>query len=107
MEGRRRDDTKLGDMPDPWPEPGDYWKVLDNHGRPMKADTPTNLTGTVWMICAPNYAIGTLRGHTVREHEDKTISVVAGDGSSNSILITGGHAKGWHGYIDHGVWNAC
>jgi hypothetical protein len=50
--------------------------------------------------------MGTLMIHTVRENDDGTITVAAGDGSSNSILHGGGaQNKEWHGYIDHGVWN--
>jgi hypothetical protein len=40
----------------------------------------------------------------VREHEDGTISVRPGDGSSNSILITGHDGEQYHGYIECGVW---
>ena len=103
LQGRRRPDSRFGDMPDPWPELGDYWQITNNHGEPLTTDEPGNLTGTVWMICAPNGAIGTLRKHTVREHEDGTITVAPGDGSSNSILITGSGTS-WHGYIERGVW---
>jgi hypothetical protein len=104
LQGRRRPDTRLGDMPDPWPEPGDYWRPTHDDGRPLTSDEPGNLTGTVWMFCAPNGAIGTLTMHTVREHDDGTITVAAGDGSSNSILITGGGTS-WHGYIARGMWS--
>lgn len=99
------------DVPsDPWPEPGDYWRYVREGGEPMQCSDEQrrrgNLTGGVWGICAPNGAIGQLMLHTVREHEeDGTISVRPGDGSSNSILISGGEAvASWHGYIEHGVW---
>jgi hypothetical protein len=42
----------------------------------------------------------------VREHEDGTISVLPGDGSSNSILVSR-RDKSWHGYIRHGVFEEC
>ncbi len=48
------------------------------------------------------FAIAWLRNHTVREHEDGTISVRPGDGSSNSILVIGHDSEQWHGYIEHG-----
>ena len=89
---------------------GAYWKVLDRKtGRPLRSDEPGNLTGGVWMVAAPigagsGYAIGRLTKHTVREHEDGTISVRPGDGSSNSILITRGGAGQYHGFIERGVW---
>lgn len=60
-----------------------------------------------WICCTPNGEIGTLRNHTVVEHEDGTITV------SPSILIHGhdfldGEEKktspGWHGYLEKGVW---
>lgn len=50
------------------------------------------------------WMIGNLELHTVREHEDGTISVRPGDGSSNSILISGSRGRKWHGYIEHGIW---
>ena len=40
--------------------------------------------------------------HTVRENEDGTISVLPGDGSSNSILVHGSRVRSWHGYIYSG-----
>lgn len=100
MIGRRRPDMPLGDLPADI-QPGDYWKVLDD---PRAADSPT---GTVWMIVGPEpgYGVGTLVHHTVREHDDGTISVRPGDGSSNSILLVGAHGKTWHGYIEHGDWH--
>lgn len=106
MIGRRRDDTFIGNMPDPWPEPGDYWKITRSDGVPVMVHKNGNLTGTMWMICAPNGALGTLTRHTVREEDDGTISVRAGDGSSNSILITGSPEGSWHGYIEHGEWKS-
>lgn len=94
-----------------WPTeiyPGDYWKLLGDNG-PIHSDDPQNLTGTVWIVIAPmsyGYAVGQLVHHTVREHEDGTISVRPGDGSSNSILITGHRGEQFHGYIERGVWQA-
>jgi hypothetical protein len=41
----------------------------------------------------------------VREEDDGTISVRPGDGSSNSILLSGAFGKTWHGYIEHGEWS--
>lgn len=109
MEGRRREDVPLGDLPDD-PQPGDYWKYLDRGtGEPMHVEEEGNLTGTVWGIRVPQtgLSIGTLTKHTVREEEDGTISVRPGDGSSNSILVSGPNAESWHGYIERGVWREC
>lgn len=109
----RRPDVPFGEIPSEV-EPGDYWKYLNRQtGEPQKPipDYPgtgenSNLTGTVWGYFSPDgNGIGTLMRHTVREHEDGTISVIAGDGSSNSILHSGARDIQWHGYIDHGVWN--
>jgi hypothetical protein len=105
--GRRLPDTKRGELPDVLDRlrPGDYWKRLDEAGDPVRVDNPGNLTGTSWHVVVPmpsGYGLGWLEHHTVREHEDGTISVRPGDGSSNSILVTGHHGQRWHGYIEHG-----
>lgn len=107
MNGRRRPDVVFGELPDDL-RPGDYWKYLDRNGDPKHVDRPGNLTGTVWGIYTPDRGagVGTLMAHTVREHEDGTISVRPGDGSSNSILQRGAGGT-WHGYIEHGVWREC
>lgn len=110
MNGRRLPDTREGDLPADIRR-GDYWRSLDAHGEPRRVAHPGNLTGGAWYVVAPigdaeGYAIGRLEHHTVREHEDGTISVRPGDGSSNSILITGSHRRSWHGYIERGVWRA-
>lgn len=113
LTGRRRPDTPNGMLPENL-RPGDYWKVLNRgNGEPLKSDASSNLTGIVWMVVAPNetddgsgfFPPGNLANHTVREHEDGTISVLPGDGSSNSILITGAHGRQYHGYIRGGVWD--
>lgn len=107
MVGRRREDTQLGSMPDPWPEPGDYWRIVNSDGSPLEANEEGNLTNLVYMICAPDGSMGNLVRHTIREEDDGTISVRPGDGSSNSILChTSGENAGWHGYIEHGVWRS-
>lgn len=109
MKGRRLPDLAF----DQWhedAEPGDYWKILNvGDGQPRKSEEPSNLTGTCWFVLAPRgdgegFALGRLELHTVREHNDGTISVRPGDGSSNSILIGGARGFSWHGYIEHGVW---
>lgn len=107
--GVRLPDTPIDRLPDGIVR-GAYWKVLDREtGEPLRSDCPENLTGTVWMVAAPlgaddGYGIGRLTKHTVREHEDGTISVRHGDGSSNSILIEKGNGESFHGFIEHGVW---
>lgn len=106
MKGRRLPDTPFGDLPEGL-EPGAYWRYLDRHTRePLNmTQYPSNLTGTVWGYYSPDgNGIGTLVQHTVREHEDGTISVRPGDGSSNSILHQGARDDVWHGYIEHGEW---
>ncbi len=63
----------------------------------------------MWMVACPmpsgSFGLGHLAAHTVREHEDGTISVRQGDGSSNSILMTGAKGQQYHGFIEHGVWS--
>lgn len=111
MQGRRRQDLELDRLHDDV-RPGDYWKILDRKsGEPLRIDSPTNLTGTSWFVVAPigdegGFAIGRLENHTVREHDDETISVRPHDGSSNSIEIAGAHGFKWHGYIEHGIWTS-
>lgn len=116
LTGRRLPDLAFADI-HPDLQPGDYWKILDTGtGEPRKPDPaqPSNLTGTCWYVVAPlddgdgtGYGIGRLEAHTVREEDDGSISVRPGDGSSNSILITGAGGRQWHGYIERGVWSAC
>lgn len=111
MQGRRRDDLHMNLFHDDV-QPGDYWKILNSDGTPKVVDNESNLERTCWYVIAPRgdgegFAIGRLEYHTVREHEDGTISVRPGDGSSNSILISGAHGYSWHGYIEHGVWREC
>lgn len=101
--GRRREDSLVGDYPENI-QVGDYWKIMGDDG-PLKSDDPENLTGTCWHVVVPlgnGYGVGQLVHHTVREHEDGTISVIPGDGSSNSILVTKNPDQSWHGFIDHG-----
>lgn len=98
-QGRRRDDQDPSSLPKDI-VPGDYWKVTRPDG------------SVYWHIAVPlgrgdeAYALGNLINHTVREHEDGTISVRPGDGSSNSILVSRGQ-ESWHGYVDHGVLEEC
>lgn len=109
--GRRREDVRYAGYPDDV-QPGDYWRYVDEDGKPKVAKGSLeaaaalgNLTGGIWGIVTPNERHGHLVVHTVREHEDGTISVAPGDGSTNSILCSAvGDRAGWHGYIDHGVW---
>lgn len=119
MLGRRLPDTVLGDLPTADPDdlqPGDYWKVMSRKdpATPLTPDVLKhdpqggNLTNTVWGIVTPNGLYGMLSIHTVREHEDGTISIRPGDGSSNSVLVSGGPDNlSWHGYVEHGIWSEC
>lgn len=111
-QGRRLADTPEGSFPVPYDDlrPGDYWRVLDPEtGEPVVVtDQPSNLTQTHWFVVAPGpkgvLLLANLLAHTVREHEDGTISVLPGDGSSNSILVTRRPEESWHGFIYNGVW---
>lgn len=110
--GRRRPDTIEGDLPENI-QPGDYWKILAADGTPKQSTAASNLTKTCWHVAVPlgvgdeAYSLGNLVQHTVREHEDGTISVLPGDGSSNSILVRRRKNESWHGYIRRGVFEAC
>jgi hypothetical protein len=99
LQGRRRPDAAEDALP-PDIRPGDYWKVTTAGG------------AIYWHIAVPlgrgddAFALGNLVNHTVREHDDGTISVRPGDGSSNSILVRRGDVA-WHGYVEHGVLEEC
>lgn len=125
MNGRRLDGAPIGQFPIKYEDlkPGDYWQVLTPDGdRPLNvhqvedrywpgddAVFAQNLTGHVFGVIDPAGRYGMLSIHTVRIEDDDTISILPGDGSSNSVLIKGGSsdAPEWHGYIEHGVWNEC
>lgn len=111
MIGRRRPDLREDRLHEDI-LPGDYWRVLDREtGEPLNIECPSNLTGGAWRVACPSPAGGwllaNLQLHTVREHEDGTISVRPNDGSSNSILVTGRPEEQWHGYIEHGEFRPC
>lgn len=107
-QGRRRPDTPEGDLPANI-QIGDYWKILDANGAPKQSTYASNLTGTCWHLAVPlghgdeAYALANLIAHTVRENADGTISVLPGDGSSNSILVTRRPGETWHGFVRNGV----
>jgi uncharacterized protein YqcC (DUF446 family) len=48
FQGRRREDTPLDRLPEDL-QHGDYWRVLSTNGEHMTSESPTNLTGQVWM----------------------------------------------------------
>ena len=56
-----------------------------------------------WDAATEPMRLANLMAHTVREHTDGTISVLPGDGSSNSILVTRRPGETWHGYVRDGV----
>lgn len=104
MRGRRLPDAVHHNFEEM--QEGDIYKCLWPDGTPVDAKTPsTNLTGFVWCFKAPGGAIGYLYKHTVREHDDGTVSVRQGDGSSNSILIQNPNYPTFHGYVDHNEWS--
>lgn len=116
--GRRLPDTRFGELPLPLDDlqPSDIWKYVHEDGTPVlaaamypKVDMSGNLTGGVWGFYSPDgNGIGTLSLHTVREEDDGTVSIRPGDGSSNSVLHSGGaQGKTWHGYVEHNVWSEC
>lgn len=88
MEGRRLPD---GYHPDA--EPGDYWR--EPFGPP---DAPRRFD---WTVCVPTGACGSLRDHTVTEHDDGTITV-----SPSINLDFGPVARRWHGWLERGVFRS-
>jgi hypothetical protein len=58
----------------------------------------------VWFIYLPGCGTGSLKNHTIEEHEDGAIT------ATPSILMKGhkgGKPTGCHGYLTHGVWKDC
>lgn len=63
------------------------------------------IDGDGWYIYFPDAGLGSIRNHSVTEHEDGTIS------ATPSILLTGHDDQGnqvqKHGYLTRGIWNEC
>ena len=103
IQGRRLPDVSLRDHYKVMAamQPGDFVRITDYPG-PLP---DSNLTGETWFVMTPNGLPGNLGAHTVREEDDGSITVKPGDGSSNSILVSGGsNGETWHGYITRGLW---
>ncbi len=84
------------------PAPPHSW---DNDQCPYAANDYWKAEDGTWHGCTPNGLECWLKNHHVEEHEDGTISVVAGPWGSNSILVRDGDGSGnWHGAIEKGVW---
>lgn len=114
--GRRLPDTRFGELPLPLDDlrAGDVWRYLSHDGTPVSAqrlydreDMSGNLTDEVWGYSLGELGIGTMSLHTVRSHDDGTVSIRPGDGSSNSVLHGDGRGRTWHGYVEHNVWTPC
>lgn len=108
IQGFRLPDTREDEIPDGIGI-GAYWKVLwpDSSGLPKTVISPGKLTEDCWRLVVPlggGFGIANLDNHTVREHEDGTISVLPNDGSSNSILVSkSANGPSWHGFVYAGV----
>lgn len=97
MRGRRLPDNQ------PPENPGEYafWMV-QHPGFPVRYPYWMVVTpdGCRFMLHNENFLDSNGRYHQVEEHPDGTISVMPKPENFNSIMSP----KGWHGYIDHGVW---
>ncbi len=63
-----------------------------------------NPVDAIWYARPFGQHMGSLRNHTVVEHEGGAITVTP------SILITGADENGetsWHGFLENGVWREC
>lgn len=70
-------------------QPGDYWRFVGHD---------------LWLLRAPTGELGSIDAKTWRitEHEDGTIT------ASPSIWFHNPDgSKGWHGYLEAGVWRQC
>jgi hypothetical protein len=72
-----------------------------------EGDYGFNPAAGCWECRPPGRHAGSLRAHTVTEHEDGTITV------SPSILFVGmedaepgSEFSGWHGFLERGVWRS-
>lgn len=102
LQGRNRGKIPFGK----WPEDlqnGDYWLITQDDGELIESPEPGNLTKLIMGMKSPNGCYAQLTKHTVRINDDDTLSVLPGDGSSNSILVSCG-GDSWHGYLYNGVW---
>jgi hypothetical protein len=108
LQGRRRLDLEADGAVDrelASLQHGDYWRVLKGRYVEIAEAEPSNLEHTAWGYYLEGFGVGFLAKHTVREHEDGTISVLPNDGSSNSILCRKrADEEFFHGYIRRGVW---
>lgn len=50
-----------------------------------------------WYVRPPGCHMGSIREHTVTEHDDGTITV-----SPSILLMERDHS--WHGYLEKGIW---
>lgn len=87
-------------------------------GSYMKVDLRT--PRPLWYIRDPFGLIGSLRTHTVTEHKDGSITVTPSildnaDYSAQELRERGilsivpgpdGRGKGWHGWLERGVWRS-
>lgn len=82
LTGRRVDSDLFfaGDAPTR-PEPGDY-------AGPLRDGT--------YVVCDPNGECYSLRKHTIEDHADGTITA--------RPSIVSPFEKGYHGWLEHGVW---
>ena len=59
----------------------------------------------IWYARVPGDLLANLKGHSVTEHEDGSITVTP------SILVSGcdehGDPISWHGYLERGVFRGC
>jgi hypothetical protein len=96
LQGRRLPDADFRVSGGGWEswrdsQPGDYMKVKGMHiGQPEGQE--------IWYIRDPAGKIGTIRSHTVIEHEDGSITV------QPSIWDA---PDGWHGWLERGLWRSC
>jgi hypothetical protein len=105
LQGRRRETPPVGEHFPPDLEHGDYWRTAEPRYVEIAEADASNLTHTAWGYYLEGFGVGHLAHHTVREHEDGTISVLPDDGSSNSILCRKrADEEFFHGYIRRGVW---
>lgn len=96
MIGRRLPNADIGADGPGWEawdqgrcEPGSYMRV--DHSFEDHCEI-------IWYIVDPAGKVGSLRTHTIVEHEDGTITV------SPSILDPA--PGGWHGWLERGVWRS-
>lgn len=77
-------------------DPDLFFAALGGKERPKPGDFAGPLRDSTYVVCDPNGESYSLRKHTVEDHPDGTITV--------RPSIVSPFERGYHGWLEHGVW---